>query len=323
MWPSVRTSGAGVRVPPEMPSVDGMDLAFRTADPRPNERDRDNGHGDAHHDAPVHPEPLEVAEVTRREVTDDESRWASRRWWDAEADAYQAEHGEFLGEVDFVWCPEGLREADARLLGPLRGRRVLELGCGAAAAARWLATQGARPVALDLSAGMLRHARRAERTTGVRVPLVQADALALPFGANVFDTVCTAFGAVPFVADSAAVMREVFRVLRPGGRWVFSVTHPMRWMFPDDPGENGLRVVHSYFDRRSYVEQDETGTVLYMEQHRTLGDRIRELVGAGFRLIDLVEPEWPAGHEQIWGQWSPLRGRLFPGTAIFVSEKPA
>ncbi|MEH1013230.1 class I SAM-dependent methyltransferase [Micromonospora sp. CPCC 206060] len=261
--------------------------------------------------------------VTRRPVDDADARRASRRWWDSDADDYQATHGGFLGEVDFVWCPEGLREADAGLLGEVRGQRVLELGCGAAAAARWLATRGARPVALDLSAGMLRHAATAARLSGVRVPLVQADALALPFTDAAFDTACTAFGAIPFVADSAAVMREVHRVLRPGGRWVFSVTHPMRWVFPDDPGEAGLVAVNSYFDRRPYVEQDATGMPSYVEQHRTLGDRVRELVGAGFRLVDLVEPEWPEGHEEIWGQWSPLRGRLFPGTAIFVAEKPA
>lgn len=167
--------------------------------------------------------------VTRRRVGDAEARRANRRWWDADADDYQAEHGGFLGDVDFVWCPEGLREADTRLLGELPGRRVLEVGCGAAAAARWLASQGARPVALDLSAGMLRHAAQAAATTGVRVPLVQADALSLPFADAAFDTAYTAFGAIPFVADSAAVMREVFRVLRPGGRWVFSVTHPIGW----------------------------------------------------------------------------------------------
>ncbi|WP_431974742.1 class I SAM-dependent methyltransferase [Micromonospora haikouensis] len=268
-------------------------------------------------------EPDAAPGVLRRPVTDADARRASRGWWDSDADDYQAEHGAFLGDVDFVWCPEGLREADARLLGDLAGRRVLEVGAGAAAAARWLATQGAHPVALDLSAGMLRHATDAAGRSGVRVPLVQADALALPFADAAFDTAFTAFGAIPFVADSAAVMREVFRVLRPGGRWVFSVTHPMRWIFLDDPGQGGLTAVHSYFDRSPYVEQDRTGAATYVEQHRTLGDRIRELVGAGFRLVDLVEPEWPEGHEGIWGQWSPLRGRLFPGTAIFVAEKPA
>jgi SAM-dependent methyltransferase len=258
----------------------------------------------------------------RRIVTDADARRASRGWWDADADGYQHEHGGFLGDADFVWCPEGLREATAGLLGPVAGRRVVEVGCGAAAASRWLASQGAEVVAVDLSAGMLRHAVAGADRTGVRVPLVQADALAMPFRSGAFDIVCTAFGAVPFVADSAAVMREVYRVLRPGGRWVFAVTHPMRWIFLDDPGEPGLVAVHSYFDRRPYVEQSGDGAVTYVEQHRTLGDRVRELVAAGFVLRDVIEPEWPDGHEQAWGQWSPLRGRLFPGTAIFVSGRP-
>jgi SAM-dependent methyltransferase len=262
-----------------------------------------------------------IDRVSRRAVSDDESRVAGRRWWDADADDYQAEHGAFLGDVDLVWCPEGLREADARLLGEVRGKRVLELGCGAAAGARWLRGQGAEVVALDLSAGMLRQAVLAAGRSGVRVPLVQADALALPFADATFDIVCTAFGAVPFVADSGAVMHEVARVLRPGGPWVFSITHPMRWVFLDEPDERGLLAVNSYFDRRPYVEEDDAGVPTYVEQHRTLGDRVRELVAAGFRLRDLVEPEWPEGHEGIWGQWSPLRGRLFPGTAIFVCDR--
>jgi hypothetical protein len=39
-------------------------------------------------------------------------------------------------------------------------------------------------------------------------------------------------------------------------------------------------------------------------------------------VTDVVEPDWPEEHAGIWGQWSPLRGQLFPGTAIYVSEKP-
>jgi SAM-dependent methyltransferase len=249
------------------------------------------------------------------------TRRASRHWWDIDADNYQAEHGAVLGDVDLLWGPEGLRESSAGLLGPVAGRRVLEVGCGAAAGARWVAAQSAWAVGVDLSAGMLRHARLGAAATGVRVPLVQCDAMALPLRDESVDLAFTAFGALAFVDDSAAVHREVYRVLRPSGRWVFGTTHPVRWIFPDDPGPDGLVATHSYFDRHPYVEFSPEGVATYVEHHRTLGDRVRELVAAGFTLVDLVEPEWPADHLEEWGQWSPLRGRLFPGTAIYVAVK--
>lgn len=255
------------------------------------------------------------------DATQAESVAANRRWWDADADEYHAEHGEFLGAADLVWCPENLREADAHLLGDVRGQRVLEVGCGSAPCARWVAAQGGNVVAFDLSAAMLRHGRAGNAATGISVPLVQADVCALPFADEVFDIAFSAFGAIPFVADSARAMREVARVLRPGGRWVFSVTHPMRWVFPDDPGPAGLTAIQSYFDRSPYVEVDASGVPAYVEHHRTLGDRIRELVAAGFEVRDVVEPEWPEGFNGVWGQWSPERGAIFPGTAIFVSVK--
>jgi SAM-dependent methyltransferase len=258
----------------------------------------------------------------RRECGPAATLRANRAWWDAEADDYQAEHGSFLRDAGFVWGPEGLDEADARLLGPVDGRRVLEVGCGAAQCARWLVGQGAAAVGVDLSHRQLQHSRRIDAETGTAVPVVVADAGRLPFGGAEFDLACSAYGAVPFVADSAAVMREVARVLRPGGRWVFSVTHPFRWCFPDEPGPEGLTVHDSYFDRRPYVETDSAGRAVYAEHHRTVGDRVREVVAAGLRLVDLVEPEWPAGHERAWGGWSPLRGRLVPGTVVFVTEKP-
>ena len=279
---------------------------------------------------PLSPDPGgPSASVGRRPVGTAETARANRRWWDTAADDYQAEHGDFLRDAGFLWCPEGLDEAAAHLLGDpgaLVGARVLEVGCGAAQCARWLRRQGAQAVGVDLSMGQLRHARRVDAASpaGLRrpVPLVLADAAALPFADGAFDAACSAYGAVPFVADSATVMREVARVLRPGGRWVFSVTHPVRWCFPDDPGPEGLVARDSYFDRTPYVEQDEDGVPTYVEHHRTLGDRVREVVAAGLRLVDLVEPEWPEGHARTWGGWSALRGRVLPGTAIFVCERP-
>ena len=252
----------------------------------------------------------------------EQSRRAQRGWWDAQADAYQVEHGDFLGVDRFIWGPEGLNEASAALLGAVGGRRVLEVGAGAAQCSRWLVGQGAEAVAFDLSAGQLRQARRLDLTSGVRVPVVQADACALPFTTGVFDIACSAYGATPFVTDVTELHRQVARVLRPGGRWVFSVTHPIRWAFPDDPGPDGLTATHSYFDRTPYVETDEAGTVTYVEHHRTIGDQVRALTDAGFVVLDVVEPAWPPTNQQVWGGWSPLRGSLLPGTAIYVAELP-
>jgi SAM-dependent methyltransferase len=266
-------------------------------------------------------DPADPPQVGRRPVGPAESSRAQRSWWDAEADAYLATHGDFLGDARFVWGPEGLSEADAHLLGDVAGRRVLEVGAGAAQCSRWLLSAGAEPIALDISAAMLRRGQALGAAAGLEVPMVQADAAGLPFSAASFDLACSAYGGVPFVADSAAVMREVARVLRPGGRWVFSVTHPVRWSFPDDPGQAGLVASQPYFDRTPYVEQGPDGTATYVEHHRTLGDRVREITAAGLRLLDLVEPEWPPDNTRTWGGWSPLRGRVVPGTAIFVCEK--
>jgi SAM-dependent methyltransferase len=259
----------------------------------------------------------------RRWADSAESVAANSAWWDADADDYHVEHGDFLGVADFVWCPERLREEDARLLGDITGKDIVEVGCGSAPCARWLAAHGAHVTALDLSAGMLRYAAAANEATGIDVPLVRANAERLPFAAETFDIACSAFGGVPFVADVAATFTEIARVLRPGGSWVFAVTHPMRWIFPDDPGPNGLRVTGSYFDRTPYVEVDADGRATYVEYHRTLGDFVRALTGAGLTIVDLIEPEWPDELTDEWGQWSPLRGGLFPGTAIFVTRRAA
>ena len=246
---------------------------------------------------------------------------ASRHWWDEESDTYADEHAGFLGddrpEGALIWGPEGLSEAEIGLLGPLAGRDGLEIGAGGAQGARWVAAQGARVVALDLSLGMLLHSRRHDPP----LPLVQADATALPFTGAAFDVAFSAYGAVPFVADVDALFSEVYRVLRPGGRWVFSVTHPIRWAFPDVPGEMGLTADRPYFDRRPYVERDEDGTPSYVEHHRTLGDMVHGLTSAGFVIDGLVEPEWPESNDQIWGGWSPTRGRIIPGTAIWCCHK--
>ncbi len=260
----------------------------------------------------------------RRPVSEAASRRANREDWDAYADEYQRTHGDFLGDVGFVWGPEGHQEADLQVLG--------DAGCagrppGARAGQRCrpvrpVAPQpGARsPTGSTCPSASSSTPGASTSDTGFAVPSVCATATALPFGDRTFDIVFSSFGALQFVADADVMVGEVARVLRTGGTFAFSVTHPVRWAMPDDAGPEGLTIVNSYWDRTPYVEEDDDGRPRYVEHHRTLGDWVALLAAAGFALTALHEPQWPEGLDRIWGGWGPVRGRLVPGTAIFVAD---
>ncbi len=89
------------------------------------------------------------------------------------------------------------------------GRRVLDLGCGLGGYTEALREHGARVVAADLSLPVLARLPRAW-------PRVCADALALPFADGAFDLVFCA-SLIEHVPDGAALLREAWRVVRPGG----------------------------------------------------------------------------------------------------------
>jgi SAM-dependent methyltransferase len=246
---------------------------------------------------------------------------ASRSWWDADADGYLVDHGDGLGPVRLQWGPEGLDEAAAGFLGPVAGRRVLEVGCGAGQGARWAASQGAAAIGLDISERMLRHAVALDVRFGLRCRWLQADAQSIPLADSSVDLAFSAYGALPFLPEPAAVFREVARVLRPGGRWVCSVTHPVRWCFRDDPGPDGLVVERSYFDTRAYVEQDTGGQVTYVEHHHTVSGLVSALLSSGLELTLLAEPSWQP-EAPDWGPWSRMRGQLLPGTLVLGGRRP-
>ena len=135
------------------------------------------------------------------------------RWADSVDPAHVPVHDSFT----LPSCPENRFIAAA--LGPVSGLTVLELGAGLGEASVWFATQGARVVSTDLSGGMLRLVQRVAALHGTAVETVQMDGavLALPdasvdivYGANVLHHV-----------DTPTCLKEVHRVLKPGGRGVF------------------------------------------------------------------------------------------------------
>ena len=86
--------------------------------------------------------------MSDRELTDHARR--NRAHWDGEADHYQARHGEQLARAGLAWGPWSIPEDELGVLGDVRGKDVLELGCGGAQWSIALAKRGARCVALEI-----------------------------------------------------------------------------------------------------------------------------------------------------------------------------
>lgn len=122
--------------------------------------------------------------------------------------------------------PDAIVEAALAVLGSTRVKRGLDVGCGTGAGLARLRERCDHVVGVDRSAGML-HEARARFATDARVSLVQGDALDLPFGTATFDVACSfgAFGHIR-VEDEARFVRNVQRVLAPGGRFVFVTAEP-------------------------------------------------------------------------------------------------
>jgi SAM-dependent methyltransferase len=104
-------------------------------------------------------------------------------------------------------------------LGDLRGKRLLDLGCGAGESSVYFALRGARVVAVDVSGEMLAKAQLLARRFGTTIDTVELVSHELPFATGAFDLV---FGnGVLHHVDLEPTLREVRRVLKPGGRGAF------------------------------------------------------------------------------------------------------
>lgn len=238
---------------------------------------------------------------------------ANRRSWNADSDTYQKDHGpQLAASGGMAWGVWQMPEASLQILGEVKGRDILELGCGAAQWSIALARAGARPVGLDISERQLEHARRLMEEAGVDFPLVHASAEAVPLPDASFDIVFSDYGGMTF-GDPYMTVPEVARLLRPGGLLAFCGATPIIQMcYPDDSDHPGDRLLTDYFGMWS---SPFAGYVDFMLPY---GAWIRLFRAHGFAIEDLVElrpgPEavssyrddedrewyrrWPG--EQIW-----------------------
>jgi SAM-dependent methyltransferase len=230
-------------------------------------------------------------------------------------DGIAARRRETAGFDAVEYGPDLPTEDELRLLGDVRGKRVLDLGCGAGENAVALAQHGAHVIAVDSSTGQLALGRALADRLEVRVEWHQSDAADLAFlRADSVDVVLAA-GLLGEIEDVDRLFRQVHRVLRPGMPFVFSYEHPAGLAIARDdaPGAlplSRLEVRRSYFERGPIELTRGGGRVRVWP--RTIGEIFASLHRAGYRVDALLEPE-------------PLQstdpGHTIPSTIIWRARK--
>jgi SAM-dependent methyltransferase len=110
-----------------------------------------------------------------------------------------------------------------------RGRRVLEVGCGAGTDLIRFARNGARVTGVDMAASAVKLAAGNFSIEGRKAGLLVADGEALPFADHSFDLVY-AHGVVQYTTSDRALVQECRRVLNPGGLAIFQVYNRISWL---------------------------------------------------------------------------------------------
>lgn len=184
------------------------------------------------------------------------------------------------------------------LLPDLRGRRVLDLGCGFGWYCRWAREQGAAQVlGTDVSARMLERARADTRDAAITYSQADLERLELPPAS--FDLAYSSL-ALHYIERLERLMAQVHRALTPGGSLVVSVEHPI-YTAPAAPGWSTDAAGRKRWPIDGYLNEGPRSTDWLakgvIKQHRTVGTYVNMLVGLGFTLTHLEE--WGPTAEQI------------------------
>jgi SAM-dependent methyltransferase len=195
------------------------------------------------------------------------------------------------------------------LLPDLKGKRVVDLGCGFGWFCRFAWEKGAASVlGFDVSENML---ARAKATSDPAIVYAKADLEVLELPEESFDLVYSSL-AFHYLKDLEALLVRVHAALVTGGQLVFSIEHPI-YMAPVHPGWSKDIDGRATWPVNGYLDEGPRTTDWLakgvVKQHRTLGTLINILIGLGFALQHVEE--WGPSHEQVAAhpEWAEERER--------------
>jgi SAM-dependent methyltransferase len=184
------------------------------------------------------------------------------------------------------------------MLPDLKGRSVVDLGCGFGWFCRWARENGAASVlGLDVSEKMLARARAETGDKTVSYERADLEQLDLPEAA--FDLAYSAL-TLHYLENLDVMLAVVHRALRPGGWLVFSAEHPI-YTAPTNPGWRIDEAGRKTWPVDNYLNEGPRSTDWLasgvIKRHRTVATYLNLLIGLGFTIMRIEE--WGASAEQI------------------------
>lgn len=209
-----------------------------------------------------------------------------------------------------------------------RGKKVLEVGGGMGTDHAQFAKHGALTTDLDLSAGHLEHAKRNFRLRGLKGEFVHGDGEALPFPNNTFDVVYSN-GVIHHTPDTLGVVRDMLRVLKPGGKAIIMVYAENSWHYwYEQVLRLGIEQGHLAGQSMGWVmsgsvEKSSKGQRPLVKVYTR--KRLRTMFEtAGFQNISIVQRQMVKGELPQFLSWVPVSvaGRFVGWNLILKARKP-
>ena len=211
--------------------------------------------------------------------------------WNRISENYQQNSG--IPTDDVYWGDFVAVESQLEILGDVKGKRILEIGCGGAQNSISLSKWGAKVVGVDLSRKQIMYGKRLLRNEIAEVSLLVCNMEKLPFNGESFDIVTTAVS-LHYAPDLNAVVAEANRVLVEGGYFTFSTAHPFtEGKLVKYRGKSAV-AVRNYFKRRivRWIDKLPDGSRVKMHSYyRTLQDYFDALTNNGFVVERYMELE--------------------------------
>lgn len=209
--------------------------------------------------------------------------------WEKNAACYSIPH---LRKV-YIRMPAVLK-----MLGKIAGKRVVDLGCGDGYYSRIMARRGAKVTAVDFSDDSISLAKRAEEKELLGIAYHRSDIARMPFlGSEFFDIALAelVFSTIPTQKKYAQVVKEVRRILKPGGIIVVTKGHPVNFFRPNKSRfYKTSNQRKNYFDSlaRQDVRMNIAGRIArFTDYHRTLEDLLWPWLKNGFVINGIGEPK--------------------------------